>query len=261
MSGYGLMSLEREKEEIDRLVFDIGFQYINDADVRVNFFATHREIVEGYLDEYRYGRADFSHAMGKLHDHYSELNNELNQLQMGSVKLFAIVKRERDASSLATLSLKGVGFAGGAFQIVGGFGTCFKDIRSACAKLGIPLMVQGAENFYENIYYLFTHEEPKDTPVRDAYRYIARILGSDDTAGDIAFSAVDIGLSLGSMGILTRREEARKLFYHIREDFIRGWQGMGAAGISTEIAGNASSSFNIYKILSQPETNWSEINE
>ncbi|MCE9990515.1 DUF4225 domain-containing protein, partial [Enterobacter asburiae] len=175
MSDYGLMSLEREKEEIERLVFDIGFQYINDPDVRVNFFATHREIVEGYLAEYRYGKVDFAQAMDNLRVHYQELTSDLTQLQMGSVKLYAIAKREKDARSFPTLALKGVGFAGGIFQVFGGIGFCVRDVRTACKKLGIPLMIQGAENSYENGYYLIKHEDPEIIPVRSAYHYMAKL--------------------------------------------------------------------------------------
>lgn len=86
-------------------------------------------------------------------------------------------------------------------------------------------------------------------------------MGGDDKAGDIAFSSVDIALSVGALGSLTRIDDARKLFYYIREDFIRGWQAMGAAGISTELVGDASSGFSIYQVISQPETNWSELKE
>lgn len=261
MSGYGLMTLQYEKEKIDKLIFDIGFQYLHDPIVRSTFMVEEHKVVESYLDDYRSGRLDFSRAMDKLYEHFQDLNNNYIQLQMGGIQLYAIAQKTRDAVSMTTLSLKGVGFAGGAFQIVGGFGVCVKDVRSACGKLGVPLMVQGAENVYENSYYLFLHKEPTKVPVREAYRYIAKLFGKDDDAGDIAFSSVDIALSAGSSGGLTRQDGIRKLFHYIREDFVRGWRAMGVAGIGTELVGDASSGFSIYQIVSQPETNWSELKE
>ncbi|MFD2020784.1 DUF4225 domain-containing protein [Pseudocitrobacter faecalis] len=218
-----------------------------------------QRVPNDYIDDYRRGKLTFGEAVKKLQDYYFSLNTYYMQLQMGSIKLYVIAQKERDAISLTTLSLKGVGFASGLFQIFGGIGFCVKDIRSACGKLGVPLMVQGGENSYENGYYLFTHKEPTTVPIRYAYRYIAKLLGGDDKAGDIAFSSVDMALSAGSLGGMTRIDGARKLFYYIREDFIRGWRAMGGAGIGTELIGDASSGFSIYQIVSQPETNWSEI--
>lgn len=261
MSSYGLMNLQREKEKIDRLVYDISFQYIHDPAIRSKYMIEERRVTSRYLDEYRYGKLDFGKALDRLREYHMSLTKYHMQLRMGSIKLYAIAQKERDATSLTTLMLKGVGFASGLFQILGGVGFCVKDIRSACGKFGVPLMIQGGENSYENGYYLFTHKEPTQIPIRQAYHYIAKLLGGDDKAGYIAFSSVDIALSVGALGSLTRIDDARKLFYYIREDFIRGWQAMGAAGISTELVGDASSGFSIYQVISQPETNWSELKE
>ncbi|ECE0731528.1 DUF4225 domain-containing protein [Salmonella enterica] len=261
MSSYGLMSLQREKEKIDQLVFDIGFQYLHDPAMRSKYMIEERRVTSRYLDEYRYGKLDFGRSIDRLREYHMSLTKYHMQLRMGSIKLYAIAQKERNSTSLTTLSLKGVGFASGLFQILGGIGFCVKDIRSACGKFGVPLIIQGGENSYENGCYLFTHKEPTDIPIRHAYRYIAKLLGGDDKTGDIAFSSVDIALSVGSLGSLTHIDGARKLFYSIREDFIRGWRAMGVAGIGTELVGDASSGFSIYQVVSQPETNWSELKD
>ncbi|CAH6662058.1 DUF4225 domain-containing protein [Pseudocitrobacter vendiensis] len=259
MSSYGLMNLQREKDKIDRLVFEIVFYYLHNSQLRTKFMAEENRVTDGCIDDYRRGKLTLGEAVKKLQDHYFSLKKYSMQLQMGGIKLYVIAQKERDATSLTTLSLKGVGFASGLFQIFGGIGFCVKDIRSACGKLGVPLMIQGGENSYENGYYLFTHKEPTTVPIRQAYRYIAKLLGGDDKVGDIAFSSVDVALSAGSLGGMTRIDGARKLFYYIREDFIRGWRAMGGAGIGSELVGDASSGFSIYQMVSQPETNWSEL--
>lgn len=261
MNSYGLMSLSLEKEKIEQLVFDTGFEYLHDINLRTEFFLEENSISSGYVDDYIHGFVSFSQAMANLTKQYQRLNQNRIQLQMGSIKLYAIAQKERDTTSLSTLSLKGVGFASGAFQILGGVGFCVKNVRSACGKLGIPLMIQGGENLYENLYYLLMHKDPKNMPVRKAYRYIAKLLGGDDKVGDIAFSSVDVALSAGALGSLTRIDDARKLFYYIREDFIRGWRAMGGVGIGTELVGDVSSGFSIYQIVSRPEIDWSDLKD
>lgn len=261
MSSNGLMNLELEKEKIEKLVFEISFYYLHDPILRYQFLIDERKVINSYIRDYRHGKTDFFKSLEKIRAHYQILIKIHSRLQMNNIQLYAIAMKERDATSIKTLSLKGVGFASGLFQIIGGVGFCAKDIRTACKKIGIPLLIQGGENTYENAYYLFVHKEPKVVPVRQVYRYVSKLLGGDNEDGDIVFSSVDIGLSVGSLGGLTQSDSARRLFYYIRDDFIRGWKTMGGAGIGSELIGDASSSFSIYQILSKPETNWAELQE
>ena len=57
------MNLQREKEKIDRLVYDISFQYLNDLDIRSKYMLEERRVTSYFLDEYRYGKLDFGRAM------------------------------------------------------------------------------------------------------------------------------------------------------------------------------------------------------
>lgn len=51
MSSYGLMNLQSEKERIDRLVYDIGFQYIHDSAIRTKYMIEERRFTSDCLDE------------------------------------------------------------------------------------------------------------------------------------------------------------------------------------------------------------------
>ncbi|EAO1325519.1 hypothetical protein EYJ13_13780, partial [Salmonella enterica] len=93
MSSYGLMSLQREKEKIDQLVFDIGFQYLHDPAMRSKYMIEERRVTSRYLDEYRYGKLDFGRSIDRLREYHM-------QLRMGSIKLYAIAQKERNSTSL-----------------------------------------------------------------------------------------------------------------------------------------------------------------
>ena len=49
MSSYGLMNLQREKDKIDRLVFEIGFYYLHDSQLRTKFMAEENILVNSYI--------------------------------------------------------------------------------------------------------------------------------------------------------------------------------------------------------------------
>ena len=261
MSSYGLMNLQREKEKIDRLVYDISFQYINDLDIRSKYMLEERRVTSYFLDEYRYGKLDFGRAMDRLREYHMSLTNHHMNLRMGSVKLYAIAERERERHSTLTITLKRVGFISGSMQVIGGFGLCKASLGAACKSYGVPLMMQGSENVWENGYYLLYHEDPKRMPLRYAYRQVAKLLGSDDKGGDIAFSTGDLVLSFGSASTLTLRTDSWKLFRYIQEDYIRSWRTLGAVGVASELTGDVVSGFTIYQLFGGESTNWAELRE
>ena len=157
MSSYGLMNLQSEKERIDRLVYDIGFQYIHDSAIRTKYMIEERRFTSDCLDEYRYGKLDFGRAMDRLREYHKSLIKYHMYLRIGSVKLYAIAERERVRHSTLTIALKQIGFVSGAMQAIGGFGLCKASLGAACKTYGIPLMMQGSENVWENGYYLLYH--------------------------------------------------------------------------------------------------------
>ncbi|HDG1681077.1 TPA: DUF4225 domain-containing protein [Kluyvera ascorbata] len=261
MSGYGLMSLQREKEKIDRLVYDIGFQYLHDPAIRSKYMSEERRVTSDYLDEYRYGKLDFGRVMDELREYHMSLTQHYMNLRMGSIKLYAIAERERVKHSILTISLKRVGFVSGAMQAIGGFGLCKASLGAACKSYGIPLMMQGSENVWENGYYLLYHEDPKKMPLRYAYRQAVKFLGGNEMGGDIIFSTGDLVLSFGSASMLTLKTDSWKLFRYIQEDYIRSWRTLGAVGSANELTGDAASGFTIYQLLGGENTNWSDLRE
>lgn len=261
MSSYGLMSLQREKDKIDRLVFEIAFYYLHDSQLRTKFMVEENRLVNSYISDYTFGKLDFGRAMDCLQKNYQMLSNSHSQLQMGSIKLYAIAEREKEKHSIGTVTLKRVGFISGIMQVIGGFGLCKASVGMACKAYGAPLIMHGGENIWENGYYLIYYQDPGKMPLRYAYRQAARLFGGDDKAGDIAFSTGDLLLSFGSVSSLTLKPDAWKLFRYIQEDYTRNWRTLGAVGSANELIGDAVSGFNIYQLVGEEHTNWAALEE
>ncbi len=147
MSSYGLMSLQREKDKIDRLVFEIAFYYLHDSQLRSKFMVEENRLVNSYISDYTFGKLDFGRAMDCLQKNYQMLSNSHCQLQMGSIKLYAIAEREKEKHSIGTVTLKRVGFIGGIMQVIGGFGLCKASVGMACKAYGAPLIMHGGRIF------------------------------------------------------------------------------------------------------------------
>ncbi|HEX4502004.1 MAG TPA: DUF4225 domain-containing protein [Scandinavium sp.] len=261
MDSYGLMSLEREREKINSLLFSLESRYLNDLSLRNKFAKEQRKFSLSYIDDYKRGRVTFGQAMENLIQQYRMLQENNMKLQMGKIRLYVIAQREEQRHAISTIVLKDVGFIGGVMQSIGGVGICKLNLGAACKTYGAALLLHGTENMWENGYYLVTHEEPNLMPLRNVYRSIAGLLGGTVKNGDIAFSVGDIGLSVGSASMLTLKPEAWKLLYYIREDYIRSWRTLSVAEGVNEVVGDSSSSFSIYQLMGRSDTEWAELKD
>ncbi|WP_445375183.1 DUF4225 domain-containing protein [Photorhabdus tasmaniensis] len=145
--------------------------------------------------------------------------------------------------------MKQVGFVSGGSQIFAGIGVCVASLGAACTGFGVPLLVQGGNNVYENGYYLLLRKEVSD-PARDVYRDVAKTLGYSEAEadGDRVYGYVDLGLSGYGMVRSIVRLGTFRLFRYIKSDYIRGWQEMGKVPLIAEIIGDAVTGFSIYSI-------------
>lgn len=132
-----------------------------------------------------------------------------------------------------------VGFVAGGAQVVSGFGACVATLGVACSGYGVPMILHGANNLYENGYYLL-YRKNKSGAVRDAYQYAATKLGYSDREANLVYGTVDLSLAgYGSFRkIILPREKSWSLFRNIKSDYIRGWQDaskvvLGLDGLSS----------------------------
>ena len=261
MNGFSVAVLEREKEKNDRMARDMAFLYLNDIRLINDFIITESEISTGYISEFKFGRVQFSSAMSKLQDQYRSLNKAYAYLQMESVKLYAIVEREKTKNSVLNIILKQIGFVSGGLQVIGGGEICVASVGLACGSLGIPLIAHGAENAWENGHYLVLRKETSYTPLRRVYRDTAKLLGGAEKHGDIAYSIGDLSLSAGTIFKIGLQPNAWRLFYYIKEDYIIGWKTMGAAGLTSELVGDSVVGLSLYQLINDNSTNWNELSE
>ncbi|WP_226571119.1 DUF4225 domain-containing protein [Mangrovibacter yixingensis] len=161
--------------------------------------------------------------------------------------------RKEKIEAYINLALAEVGFLAGLSQMVGGGIICVKSRISSCKKYDIPNFIQGANNIYENGYYVIFMRNTTGS-VRDAYHYVANKLGVSNDTADLVYGAVDLGLTTGNYTKLTllAREKSWSLFRHIRSDFIRGWKEVGITGFLADTSGGFATLYQMYHIINKP---------
>ncbi|WP_034912059.1 DUF4225 domain-containing protein [Erwinia sp. 9145] len=224
----------------------LGFHYINGHEARRRFFDEINQLIAWVKHEVDIHCMSQSGAIKTLQEETASLRQQEFQMITRHVNHFAGVEKKSE-NGKANLVLKQVGFVGGGTQIFAGFGVCMASMGAACAAFGSPLIAHGLNNFYENGYYLLFRKEVSGY-TRESYRKVARVLGYSGNQADMAYSAVDIGLSAYGTGRLVLKENTYRLFRHINKDFIRNWRTMGKIPLALEAFGSGVNLYGIHQL-------------
>ena len=151
-----------------------------------------------------------------------------------------LIEIKKEQRSLLNQSMeigqKGIGVVAGAFQMATGAGICYASVGTLCLIAGVPLMAHGANNVYEGGRNLMTGQSDASGPVRNAYQAAASAMGHGEREANIAYGAVDIGLSAFSVARRVLKPDAWRLFRYIDTDRIRAYKSMHPISLTTEAA-------------------------
>ncbi len=132
------------------------------------------------------------------------------------------------------IALKGLGIVAGGFQIATGVGICYVSVGTLCVIAGVPLMAHGANNMYENGRNLMTGQSDTTGPLRLGYKALSSAMGYGEGEADIAYGAVDIGLSVTSLARRVLKPDAWRLFRYLDADNVRAYKTMHPISLTTE---------------------------
>ena len=194
----------------------LSARYLKDGTLRLQF---NREVFcygRGIVNEVAQGKKSPEQGL-------KDINNEQNHLQSRSLEV----------------AQKGVAAIAGVLQFAAGAGMCYGSAGLLCLFGGAPLMAHGANNAYENGRSLWGGRSDIQGPLRKGYQGAAKIMGGGEFAGDMAYGAVDLGLSAYGVGRLVLRPDAWRLFRYVRADFVRGYEHSSKAALTFEVISNA----------------------
>ncbi|RON69425.1 hypothetical protein BK671_08300 [Pseudomonas fluorescens] len=95
-------------------------------------------------------------------------------------------------------------------------------------------MAHGANNTYENGRNLWEGRSDIQGPVRKGYQEAAKLIGRGAFEGNMAYGAVDLGLSVYGLGRLVLKPDAWRLFRYVRTDYVRGYSSSSKTALLFE---------------------------
>lgn len=187
-------------------------------------------------------------ATNLLTNEIRHLSEQDFQLTVDHARLYMVLQKEKNEQSV-NLVLKQLGFVAGGTQFAGGLGVWVASLGIACAGYGAPMMLHGANNVYENGYYLL-YRSDKAGYVREGYRYAASVLGYGENQADFVYGSVDLGLTAyGATRLISLpREKSWSLFRHIESDYIRGWQEAPRVSLLIDGMSSGATGWSMYQL-------------
>lgn len=239
--------LARRSDELRDKVHSFSYNYIHNSDVRMAFSMEEDDFIRNIKKEVGQYCLSYDAGISMLEKELENLNRQKFELDMSNAQLYMIAERKKEKNSFVTITLKRVGFVGGALQIYAGGVVCGGTLGLACAGFGTPMIAHGSENMYENGYYLLFREDVSGY-TKDAYRYVANTIGYSNDDADIVYNVADLGLSGYGLGRQVLKPDAWKLFRYISTDYTRGWKLMGTTELGAEAVIDTSTMYSIYQI-------------
>jgi hypothetical protein len=190
----------------------LGVRHIKDGTLRLQFNREVAYYAKSIVNDVSQGKKSAEQGL-------QDLKNEQNSLLSQSLDV----------------AQKGVGVIAGALQFAAGAGICYGSAGTLCLFAGAPLMAHGANNAYENGRNLWEGRSDLQGPVRKGYQAAAKMMGGGAFEGDMAYGAVDLGLSAYGVGRLVLKPDAWRLFRYVRTDYVRGYENATKAALSFEV--------------------------
>lgn len=202
----------------------LSARHIKDGTLRIQFNREISYYARGIVNDVEQGRRSPEQGLKDIKD---ERNSLLNQSM--------------------EIARQGVGAIAGALQFVTGAGICYGSAGTLCLFVGAPLMAHGANNTYENGRNLWEGRSDIQGPVRKGYQEAAKVVGRGAFEGNMAYGAVDLGLSVYGLGRLVLKPDAWRLFRYVRTDYVRGYENSNKASLVIEVFSDASTIDSMYK--------------
>ncbi len=240
---------ERKAKELENYARDLASRYM--FSTSEDFVYEQQVFIQSLKRDITTNCMSWRYGIAEIDRNIEYLKKQETMLLTQQMRMYAIIRKEKK-DKLINLVLANVGFIAGSAQTLGGGLVCFESAGAACAKYGVPNIIQGANNVYENGYYIIFRESTSGT-VRDAYRYVVGKFGGSNNAADLIYGTVDISLTTSSYTklMMLSREKSWSLFRHIRSDYIRGWKTVALPNVLIDTAGTSATVYQMYQIRNQ----------
>ncbi|MDF0730746.1 DUF4225 domain-containing protein [Pseudomonas entomophila] len=212
MQGFEFWEVSHAASRLTNYACEVGARYIKDDSLRVQFTQEFSYASQIVVEGVRNGSLSSEQALFSLRREHGELYAQVAEY----IKLVA-------------------GFSAGFLQVGTGLAVCKLSFGVGCVVGGIPLILHGVNNVYENGRNLISRGNDTVGLVRRGYQKLAEITGGRASHGNVAYGVTDIGLSAFGLARMVLKPGSWRLFRYIEADKARAYREMSKGAIMFEV--------------------------
>lgn len=218
--------------------------YLKDGFNRLQFQDNVKTFVNAQLNVIRSGSTDdqCQECIQNLIKENEYLTIQDRMLRAGTAAVHASVQLVKNGDFWGYV-INGVGVVLSGMQVIAGVSVIGASLASGTiigSAFGGMLVLHGLNGFQESVENLVYGKTDSVGLLKQGYVATAEFLGFDQRVGQLAYSSMDLALSLYGIVRLIQKPEAWRLYYFLNTDYVRGIKEMSRKELFIEVYNDAS---------------------
>lgn len=218
--------------------------YLKDGFNRLQFQDNVKDFVNAQLNVIRSDSTDdqCQECIQNLKKENEYLTIQDRMLSAGTAAVHASVQLVKNGDFWGYV-INGVGVVLSGMQVIAGVSVIGASLASGTiigSAFGGMLVLHGLNGFQESVENLVYGKTDSVGLLKQGYVATAEFLGFDQRVGQLAYSSMDLALSLYGIVRLVQKPEAWRLYYFLNTDYVRGIKEMSRKELFIEVYNDAS---------------------
>lgn len=218
--------------------------YLKDGFNRLQFQDNVKAFVKAQLNVIRSDSTDdqCQECIQNLKKENEYLTIQDRMLRAGTAAVHASVQLVKNGDFWGYV-INGVGVVLSGMQVIAGVSVIGASLASGTiigSAFGGMLVLHGLNGFQESVENLVYGKTDSVGLLKQGYVATAEFLGFDQRVGQLAYSSMDLALSLYGIVRLVQKPEAWRLYYFLNTDYVRGIKEMSRKELFIEVYNDAS---------------------
>ena len=249
-SSYFLTMANLEAQQLYSRANEVSLIHLRDGFTQMAFQDDVRRFIDAQLGTIRASGSEdeCQQCLIHLQEEHKNLSIQDQMLRSGQAALHASVQFIK-SDKVWHWVINGVGIVLSTMQVVAGLGVIVASAATGNVigiGFGALLSLHGFNGVVEGAVNLKTGNDDAIGPLKKAYIGGAKFLGFDEKVGEMAYTSMDLALSVYGMARLVMKPQTYRLFHYLSTDYVRGIRDMSRFDLGIEIYNDSLSLKSIY---------------
>jgi hypothetical protein len=250
LSDYFLTMANLEARQLYNKANEVSLIHLKNGFTQMNFLDDVKRFIDHQLQTMQSTKSEDvrQECLANLQVEHKNISIQDQMLRSGQAALHASVQFIK-SDGVCHWIINGVGIVLSSLQIVAGLGVI--AVSAATVNIigigfGALLSLHGFNGIVESSIKLKTGRNDATGTLKNVYIAGAEFLGFDQKVGEMAYTAMDLGLSVYGLARLVLKPQTYRLFHYLSTDYVRGIKDMSRFDLGVEIYNDSRSLKSMY---------------